>query len=142
MRCRSGSALHDPATGTIPSQISVPCNLLPQQMKNTFGPMLVELGPDGKPCLPKHFFPHFAKLTHGLDHVSKGGMLNALTAQWFTKGFSSYAQKYCQSCMVCVTHNAGKAIHTSQSAHPPPERPFEHLMMDFVEICTSSSGHV
>ena len=36
--------------------------------------------------------------------------------------------------MVCATHNAGKAIHTSQAAHPPPERPFEHLMMDFVEF--------
>jgi len=50
-------------------------------------------------------------------------MLNALTAHWFTKGFNSYAQKY-----------AGRATHTSQAAHPPPERPFEHLMMDFVEL--------
>ena len=36
--------------------------------------------------------------------------------------------------MVCATHNAGRAIHTSQAAHPPPEGPFEHLMMDFVEL--------
>ena len=36
--------------------------------------------------------------------------------------------------MVCATHNAGKAILTSQAAHPPPERPFEHLMIDFVEL--------
>lgn len=31
------------------------------------------VGPNRNPCLLKHFFPHFAKLTHGLDHVSKGG---------------------------------------------------------------------
>ena len=37
--------------------------------------------------------------------------------------------------MVCATHNAGgRATHTSQAAHPPPEKPFEHLMMDFVEL--------
>ncbi len=28
---------------------------------------------DDIPCLPKHFFQHYAKLTHGLDHVSKAG---------------------------------------------------------------------
>ncbi|RVE55514.1 hypothetical protein OJAV_G00235530 [Oryzias javanicus] len=31
------------------------------------------MGPNGKPCLPSAFLPHFVKLTHGLDHVSKGG---------------------------------------------------------------------
>jgi len=48
-------------------------------------------GPDNKPCLPKHFFPHFAKLTHRLNHVSKGGMMDAITQHWFTKGFSVHA---------------------------------------------------
>ncbi|XP_030010479.1 uncharacterized protein LOC115433294 [Sphaeramia orbicularis] len=33
---------------------------------------------DGRPCLPKHFFPWFAKLTYGIDHVSKGGMFEAI----------------------------------------------------------------
>lgn len=63
--------------------------------------------PDNKPCLPKHFFPHFAELTHRLDLVSKGGMLDTITQHWFTNGFSTYAQRFCQSCMVCATHNAG-----------------------------------
>ncbi len=36
---------------------------------------------DDIPCLPKHFFQHYAKLTHGLDHVSKG-----MKELWFTKG--------------------------------------------------------
>ena len=87
-------------------------------------------GPDNKPCLPKHFFPHFAKLTHGLDHVSKGGMLDAITRHWFTKGFSAYAQKFCQY----ATHNTGKTKTITHAAHPPPNRPFEHLMMDFIEL--------
>ena len=28
---------------------------------------------DSRPCLPKHFSSHFARLTHGLDHASPGG---------------------------------------------------------------------
>ena len=91
------------------------------------------LGPNHKPCLPKHFFPHYAKLTHGLDHVSKGGMLDALTKFWFIKGFSSYGQKYSQACMICATNNAGKGTSVPQAAHPPPTRPFDHLMMEFIE---------
>ncbi|XP_055358758.1 uncharacterized protein LOC129603085 isoform X1 [Betta splendens] len=91
-------------------------------------------GPDGKPCLPKHFFPHFAKLTHGLYHVSKGGMLDALTKHWYTKGFSIYAQKYCEACMTCAQHNPGKTTAKPLAAHPPPEQAFDHLMLDFIEL--------
>ncbi|XP_055370461.1 uncharacterized protein LOC129605103 isoform X2 [Betta splendens] len=91
-------------------------------------------GPDGKPCLPKHFFPHFAKLTHGLDHVSKGAMLDALTKHWYTKGFSIYAQKYCEACMTCAQHNPGKTTAKPLAAHPPPEQAFDHLMLDFIEL--------
>ncbi|XP_051242098.1 protein NYNRIN-like [Dicentrarchus labrax] len=100
----------------------------------------VWMGPDNKPSLPRKFFPHYAKLTHGKDHVSKGGMLNDITKFWFTKGFSSYAQKYCQACMVCATHNVGRPVAvTGQAAHTPPTRPFEHIMMDFIEL-TPSEG--
>lgn len=98
----------------------------------------VWIGPNGNPCLPKHFFPHFAKLTHGLDHVSKGGMLEMINQFWFTKGFSVTAQKYCESCLICVTQNSGKPIKMSAiSAHPPPTRPFEHIMLDFIELLLS-----
>ncbi|KAI3357156.1 hypothetical protein L3Q82_015459 [Scortum barcoo] len=119
------------------------------QLRDVSGPRVVpptEIlcggGPCGNPCLPSHFFPHYAKLTHGSDHVSKGGMLAMISTHWFTKGFSAYAQKYCQACMVCAkaTHNAGRPVRvTQQAAHPPPTRPFEHLMMDFVEV-TPSEG--
>ncbi|XP_062419418.1 uncharacterized protein LOC119228347 isoform X2 [Pungitius pungitius] len=95
-------------------------------------------GPEGKPCLPKHYFAHYAKLTHGLDHVSKGGMLRALNETWFTKGFTAYAQKFCSACVTCSTHNVGRPVGvSSQAAHPPPTRPFEHIMMDFVELSPS-----
>ena len=98
----------------------------------------VWLGPGGSPCLPKHFFPHFAKLTHGLDHVSKGGMLSAITEHWFTKGFTVAAQKHCHACLICSTRNPGRPIKLdSRAAHPPPTRPFEHIMLDFIELSPS-----
>ncbi len=38
----------------------------------------VWINSDGKPCLPRHFFPHYAKSIHGKDHVSKGGMVTQM----------------------------------------------------------------
>uniref|UniRef100_A0AAQ4RT80 ribonuclease H n=1 Tax=Gasterosteus aculeatus aculeatus TaxID=481459 RepID=A0AAQ4RT80_GASAC len=100
-------------------------------------------GPNGNPCLPKHFFPHYAKLTHGLDHVSKGGMLSIIDATWFTKGFAAYAQRFCQACITCATHNVGRSVQVSHhAAHPPPARPFEHVMMDFVELSPSEENRL
>ncbi|XP_060941493.1 protein NYNRIN-like [Limanda limanda] len=96
-------------------------------------------GPDGKPCLPKYLFPYYAKLIHGKDHVSKGGMQADIQKYWFTKGFSNYSKKFCQKCVICATNNIGRGIHTAQSAHPAPNEPFDHLQMDFIEL-TPSEG--
>ncbi|XP_039682088.1 uncharacterized protein LOC120575385 [Perca fluviatilis] len=71
------------------------------------------LGPDSKPCLPKHFFPHFAKLTHGLDHISKGGMMVAITQTWFTKGFTTFAENFCKACIICAQHNIGRGVNVT-----------------------------
>ncbi len=56
---------------------------------------------DDIPCLPKHFFQHYAKLTHGLDHVSKAGMIVQMKELWFTKGFTVVAEIFCKRCVTC-----------------------------------------
>ncbi|TWW66943.1 hypothetical protein D4764_20G0009750 [Takifugu flavidus] len=62
-------------------------------------------------------------------------MLTLIAEHWFTKGFTPVAEKFCKACVICATHNPGKAITpTAQAAHPPPTRPFEHVMMDFIEL--------
>ncbi len=63
---------------------------------------------DDIPCLPKHFFQHYAMLTHGLDHVSKG-----MKELWFTKGFTVFAENFCKRCVTCNTHNVARGIKPS-----------------------------
>ncbi len=65
---------------------------------------------DDIPCLPKHFFQHYAKLTHGLDHVSKGSMIMQMRELWFTKGFTVVAENFCKRCVTCNTHNVARGI--------------------------------
>lgn len=94
-------------------------------------------GPGDKPCLPKHFFPHFAKLTHGPDHQGKEEMLHRLAEDWFLKGFLRHAKRFCQSCMTCVALDKVQRVSVSQASQPPAEKPFEHLMVDFITLAPS-----
>ncbi len=89
---------------------------------------------DGKPCLPRHFFPHYAKSTHGKDHASKGGMVIQMKELWFTKGFTIFAENFCKRCVICNTRNVAKGIKMSQVSQPTPTGPFEYLQMDFIEL--------
>lgn len=87
--------------------------------------------PNGNPCLPSALFHHYAKLTHGLDQASKSGTFALIAQYWFTKGFTPVGEKFCKACVICATHNLGKAVTPPP---PPPTRPFEHVMMDFIEL--------
>ncbi|XP_058879804.1 protein NYNRIN-like [Acipenser ruthenus] len=91
-------------------------------------------GPTGLPALPCSCFPYVAKLAHGQDHVSKGGVVNVVNNFWFAPGFSTYANQFCAKCVICMTNNVGRSMPMSVSAHPRPEGPFEHVMMDFIEL--------
>ncbi|XP_041865219.1 uncharacterized protein LOC121654916 [Melanotaenia boesemani] len=86
----------------------------------------------GKPCLPRHFFPWFAKLSHGMDHVSKGGMVSSITSLWFTKGFTVVAENYCKKCLICAGYNTARPLACPPASHTPPNQPFDHVMMDFI----------
>lgn len=95
---------------------------------------------DGRPCLPSALFPMYCELTHGVDHVSKEGMMKAIQKIWFTKGFTVAAEKHCKKCIICLkNNNAGTVRLTRSAAHPPPDQPFDHLQMDFIEL-TPSQG--
>lgn len=88
---------------------------------------------DGKPCLPRHFFPHYAKSMHGKDHASKGGMVTQMKELGFTKGLTTFAENFCKRCVICNTHNVAKGIKMSQVSQLTLTGPFEYLQMDFIE---------
>lgn len=60
---------------SVPTTLSLPFTEL--QLFTTLGKNAAHvnneeiwMGPDDKPCLPKHVILRFAKLTHGFDHIS------------------------------------------------------------------------
>lgn len=84
-------------------------------------------GPTGLPCLDM-LFPFNAKLTNGVDHVSKWGMMSDISKHWLTRCFTIFSQKLCESCVIYATKNSGRGIKVQQAAYPAPQRPFEHLL--------------
>ncbi|XP_060772585.1 uncharacterized protein LOC132883241 isoform X2 [Neoarius graeffei] len=78
----------------------------------------------------------------GSSMCQKGGMVAEVTKRWFTKGFSNYIAKFCKQCLICAQHNAGQGIKLTQAAHPIPDKLFDHLQMDFIELTLSEGKWV
>lgn len=76
----------------------------------------VWMSAEGKPCLLKHIYPHFAKLAHWLGHVFKGGVIKMVTDEWFTKGFTPVTEKHCKQSLICAAHNPGKPVLTQPAS--------------------------
>ncbi len=56
---------------------------------------------DDIPCLPKHFFQHYAKLTHGFGSCVKSGYDNADEEIMVYKGVTVFAENFCKRCVTC-----------------------------------------
>nr|XP_014351169.1 PREDICTED: uncharacterized protein K02A2.6-like [Latimeria chalumnae] len=89
---------------------------------------------DGRLVAPSILLPHFARMCHGLAHVSKGGMIAQIEKDWFAPGFASMAQQYCRTCPICQAYNIGKSEPTKKAAQPPPWGPFVNIQVDFVQM--------
>lgn len=53
----------------------------------------IYMSPDNKPVLPKLLYRYAAVLTHGVTHVSSGGMVAMLNKVCTTYGFTNYSKK-------------------------------------------------
>jgi len=92
------------------------------------------VGSDHKPCSPHAFLHYYAKLAHGNDHIDKGGMCSAVNSAWYTRGFTRVAEDFCKKRYSLLSVHVRSIIHMPKAGNPPPDRPFNHLMMDFIEL--------
>jgi hypothetical protein len=51
-----------------------------------------------RPAMPRFTFQYLAKLSHGQDHESKGGMVDFLNKYWSTVGFTVFIEMHCNKC--------------------------------------------
>ena len=66
--------------------------------------------PDSRLVAPMILLPHFAHIHHGMAHVSKGRMIEAVKLDWFAPTFPSVAQQYCFACPLCQAHHVEKSV--------------------------------
>lgn len=87
--------------------------------------------PEGNPCLPSRLW----QVVTQIGPCVKRRMCAAVNAQWFTKRFSVFATGFYKKCLICAQNNSSRPTPlTQQAAHLPPIRPFQHVMMDFIEL--------
>lgn len=87
-----------------------------------------------KPILPKNLYKTAAILSHGLCHVSTGGMLAAVEQHFYTLGFNTFSKNFCRSCMICCKHNSQGNLRPKRGKFPRPSHPFQVIHMDFIEL--------
>lgn len=88
----------------------------------------------GKPVLPKSLFRFAAQLSHGLSHVSTGGMVSLVNQTFKTFGFTTYAKRHCENCHICMKYNPQGNMTIPQQHFPHSNFPFQFLHLDFIEL--------
>lgn len=89
---------------------------------------------EGKWILPKSLFRFAALMSHGVTHVSSGGMVQMINQVFQTYGFAAYAQRHCATCEICARYNPQGQIRQGKGQFPQPNYPFQILHMDFIEL--------
>lgn len=94
----------------------------------------IYVGPEGKPVLPKSMYQWAAIVSHGLSHVSTGGMCALVHKHYTAYGFNAYSKHFCQQCMICTQHNAQGYLRPKRGSFPTPPYPFHTIHMDFIQL--------
>lgn len=73
---------------------------------------------ENKLILPHSLFRYAVILSHGLCHVSTGGMVQQLNKVFTTYGFTNYSQNFYKNCITCLKNNPqGNMRPKAISAH-------------------------
>uniref|UniRef100_A0A669CCD9 ribonuclease H n=1 Tax=Oreochromis niloticus TaxID=8128 RepID=A0A669CCD9_ORENI len=89
---------------------------------------------DGKPILPKSLHKTAALVTHGVTHVSTGGIVTIVTKHFYTINFETSAKEFVRTCMTCQRHNSQGNLRPRRGHFPTPPHPFHTIHMDFIEL--------
>ncbi|CAM5166208.1 unnamed protein product [Natator depressus] len=108
----------------------------------TLHPDALWRSPDGRLVAPKAVLPYLARASHGLAHVSKGGMIASVLRHWYAPNFSIMAQQYCNFCPTCLAHNSSRPVRTKPAAHPTPWGPFVNIQINFINMPKCSYEYV
>lgn len=68
--------------------------------------------------------------------MSKVGMLQAITMLWFTKGFSTAAEKDCEKCLICAINNIGPPVCVDAAVHS------NSMLCQFCCFFVYTNGHM
>lgn len=89
---------------------------------------------EGRPVAPKNLLPALAESAHGMVHLGADNMTRIVKSYWYAPGFSTIARSKCQSCVICLQNNVGKAVPTKVKHLPNTNGPFQRLQIDFIQL--------
>lgn len=78
-------------------------------------------------------------MSHGVTHVSTGGMVGQIQQYYTAYGFNSYSKNFCRACLTCAKHNPQGNLRPKRGRFPTPQYPFQVIHMDFIELNKSEN---
>ena len=77
---------------------------------------------------------------HGQDHCAREEVLRRLQKVWWSPYLAAMVDRTLHECEVCAQHIVRKAFSTPIAHIPPPDGPFRHLMLDFIDMTERVKG--
>ncbi|XP_029923607.1 uncharacterized protein LOC115370641 [Myripristis murdjan] len=71
---------------------------------------------------------------HGRDHCARGEVIRHLQAVWWSPFLAATVERVLHECDVCAKYNTRKAFSAPIAHIPPPDGPFRHLMIDYIDM--------
>ncbi len=90
--------------------------------------------PHGHFVLPISLLRFAIRNAHGQDHCARGVVLKRLQAVWWSPYLAATVDRTLHECEVCAQYNTRKAFSAPIAHIPPPDGPFRHLMIDYVDM--------
>ncbi|XP_028333089.1 uncharacterized protein LOC114482164 [Gouania willdenowi] len=82
-------------------------------------------------------FDVVARMSHGLAHVSTGGMVDIVKQSFHIPlGLQTHFKNFCRQCIICCRHNPQGNVRPPRGKTPAGTYPFEVIMMDFITLHT------
>ncbi|XP_078019386.1 protein NYNRIN-like [Epinephelus lanceolatus] len=99
------------------------------------GPLYgVWLDAHGRFVLPTLLLRHAIIWAHGSDHCARGEILRKLQAVWWSPFMAATVDRVLNECDVCAEYNIRKVFSAPLAHIPPPDGPFRHLMLDYIDM--------
>ncbi|CAI5657156.1 unnamed protein product [Oreochromis niloticus] len=88
----------------------------------------------GQFVMPSSILPIAVRKAHGVDHCHRREVIKRLQEVWWSPLLIAEVNRILNECEICAKNNVRKSFSAPLAHIPPPDGPFRHLVIDFIDM--------